>query len=82
MKIKVLGSGCAKCNKLYEATNNALEELNIQADVVKDEDMMSMMSYGIVRTPALVINGKAVLSGRLPSGEELKGLIKEHADAS
>ncbi len=82
MKIKVLGSGCAKCSKLYEATNKALEELNVQADVVKDEDMMSMMSYGIVRTPALVINGKAVLSGRLPSGEELKGLIREHADES
>jgi len=79
MEIKVLGSGCPTCKRLEEAVKRALEELNISASVIKEEDFAAMMSYGVMRTPALVINDKVVLSGRLPSGEELKELIRNHS---
>lgn len=78
MEIKVLGSGCAKCKKLQEITEEATKELGLQANVVKEEDMMAIMSYGVVRTPALIINEKVALSGRVPSLEELKKLISQH----
>ncbi len=79
MEIKVLGSGCPTCKRLEEAVKKALVELNISASVIKEEDFAAMMSYGVMRTPALVINDTVVLSGRLPSGEELKELIRSHS---
>ncbi len=79
MKIIVLGSGCPTCKKLEEATIKAVAELDIPASVIKEEDFSAMMSYGVMRTPALVINDKLVLSGRLPSEKELKELIRNHS---
>lgn len=78
MEIKILGSGCAKCKKLADSTETTIRELGLQADVIKEEDMMAIMSYGVVRTPALVINEKVAVSGRVPSPEELKELISQH----
>ena len=78
MEIKILGSGCAKCRKLAEITGEAVREIGLQANVIKEEDMMAIMSYGVVRTPALIINEKVALSGRVPSLEELKELISQH----
>ena len=78
MEIKVLGSGCAKCKKLQGVAEEAVRELGLQANVIKEEDMMVIMSYGVVRTPALIINEKVALSGRVPSLEELKELISQH----
>lgn len=75
MNIKVLGTGCPKCKALEKAVNNSLTELNIEAEVSKVEDIMQIMQYGVMRTPALVIDGKVVLSGRLPSDSELKILL-------
>ncbi len=77
MDIKVLGTGCAKCKALEKAVNESVSELNIQADVTKVEDIMEIMQYGVMRTPALVIDGKVVLSGRLPHGNELKTLLTQ-----
>jgi len=78
MEIKVLGMGCPKCRALEKAVIDCLAELDIPADVRKIEDINDMMEYGIIRTPALVINGKVALSGRVPSGKELKELIAKN----
>jgi len=78
MDIKILGTGCANCKSLEKATINALAELDITANVEKVEDIQKIMSYGIMRTPGLVINGKIVFSGRVPSAKELKEIIMNH----
>lgn len=78
MEIKILGSGCAKCKKLAEMTEEAVREIGLPANIIKEEDMMTIMSYGVVRTPALIINDKVALSGRVPSLHELKQLISQH----
>lgn len=75
MDIKVLGTGCPKCKALENAVRNTVSELNIQAEVSKVEDLMQIMQFGVMRTPALVIDGRVVLSGRLPDSTELKNLL-------
>lgn len=75
MKIEVLGTGCAKCKTLYENTKKALEESGKSADVVKVEDIPSIMKYGVMSTPALVIDGKVAFSGKAPGVVELKGIF-------
>lgn len=75
MEIKVLGTGCANCKNLEAAARKAVEELGIEANVVKEEDIMKIMGYGILRTPGLVIDEKVVLSGRVPSVSEIKEII-------
>ncbi len=78
MEIKVLGTGCQKCKMLEKLTNKMVEELSIKATVIKEEDMFKIMQYGVMRTPALVINEKVVHSGSLPSRDELKALLNSH----
>ena len=78
MEIKVLGTGCPKCKSLEKATQEAIEDLGIDASVLKEEDIMKIMGYGAARTPGLVINEKLVLSGRLPSVKEIKELINQN----
>ena len=75
MEIKVLGTGCANCKNLEKAVINTLAEMDLSADITKVEDITKIMSYGIMRTPALVINEKVVLFGRVPSTKELKEII-------
>ena len=75
MKIKVLGTGCARCKSLEKVTIKAVEELNLDATVEKVEDIQKIMEYGVMRTPALVINEKVVLSGQVPKVSELKELL-------
>ena len=75
MEIKVLGIGCPKCRELEKTVINCLAELDIAADLTKVEDINEMMEYGILRTPALVINGTVAVSGRVPSGNEIKELL-------
>lgn len=75
MKIEVLGTGCAKCKTLYENTKKAIEQSGKSAEVVKVEDIPSIMKYGVMSTPALVIDGKVVLSGRLASADEIAGML-------
>ena len=75
MEIKVLGPGCPKCKTLEKATRQAVEELGVEANVVKEEDIVKIMNYGIMRTPALIINDKLIFSGKVPSISELKEII-------
>lgn len=75
MEIKVLGAGCARCKSLEKLTRKAVEEMNLEARVIKVEDIQKIMGYGVMRTPALVIDEQVVLSGQLPKISELKELI-------
>ena len=75
MEIKILGTGCPKCKALEKATINALAELDIAANVSKVEDIIQIMNYGVISTPALVIDEKVVLKGRVPSANEIKKLL-------
>ena len=75
MEIKVLGTGCPKCKALEKATQNAVADMGIDATIVKEDDIMKIMGYGIMHTPGLVINEKVVFSGRIPSANELRDLI-------
>ena len=79
MEIKVLGTGCAKCKSLEKVTRKAVDELNLDATVTKVEDIQKIMEYSVMRTPALVIYEKVVLSGQLPKVAELKELITNHS---
>ena len=75
MEIKILGTGCARCKSLEKVTRKAVDELNLDATVTKVEDIQKIMEYAVIRTPALVINEKVVLSGQLPKVAELKELL-------
>jgi small redox-active disulfide protein 2 len=75
MKIKVLGTGCARCKSLEKITKKAVNELNLAATVDKVDDIQKIMEYAVLRTPALVINEKVVLSGQVPKLSELKELL-------
>ncbi|MGE0077440.1 MAG: thioredoxin family protein [Bacteroidales bacterium] len=76
MEIKVLGTGCPKCKALEKLTREAVAELGVDASIEKVEDIVKIMGYGIMHTPALVVDGKVVLSGRLPNITEIKNLIE------
>jgi small redox-active disulfide protein 2 len=72
MEIKILGTGCPKCKTLEKMTRDTITELDIDANVTKEEDIMKIMEYGIMCTPGLVVDGKVVMSGRIPSVSEIK----------
>lgn len=75
MEIKILGTGCPKCKSLEQMTREVVEELKIDAVVTKEEDILKIMSYGVMSTPGLVVDEKVVLSGRLPSKNEIIKLV-------
>lgn len=69
MEIKVLGTGCANCKALYATVEKVVNELGIQAEIIKEEDLMKIREYNVMTLPALVINGKVVAKGRINAGE-------------
>jgi small redox-active disulfide protein 2 len=71
LEIKVLGPGCANCSKLEQITNKAVSEMGFEADISKITDYGEIMSYPIISTPGLVINGDVVCSGRVPTQAEV-----------
>jgi small redox-active disulfide protein 2 len=75
VEIKVLGSGCAKCNLLEEVTKRAVAQAGIDATVEKVTDMVAIMNYGVMTTPALVVDGQVKISGRVPSVDDLVALL-------
>ncbi len=77
MLIKILGMGCANCKTLYKLAEDGVKELNLEATFEKVEDIKKIMSYGVMRTPALVINEKVKVFGRVPSKDEIKKYIQE-----
>ncbi|MGG6431898.1 thioredoxin family protein [Anoxybacillus sp. D401a] len=76
MIIKVLGTGCKKCKELEQNVQMAIAQLQIDAHVEKVEDIGKIMSYGVMSTPALVVNEKVVSTGKLLSVDEVMGLLK------
>ncbi len=77
MEIKVLGTGCAGCKALYETTKQAVLDLGIDATVVKEEDIMKIISYNVMKLPGLVVDGKVVSAGKRLSLEEVKQLLSK-----
>ena len=77
MKIEILGTRCAKCKKLEEIVRAIVAESDIAAEVIKVEDITDIINYGVMLTPALVINGQVKTAGRIPSKEEIKSWIME-----
>lgn len=77
MNIKVLGMGCARCRDLEKRAKKALTETGIAAEVEKVDDIQKIMTYRIMATPALVIDGTVKAAGRIPSIEEIKNWLKE-----
>ncbi|MBN1839340.1 MAG: TM0996/MTH895 family glutaredoxin-like protein [Campylobacterales bacterium] len=75
MKIEILGTGCAKCISLYENAKKAVAQKGVFAEIVKVEDIMQIMNYGVTSTPALVVDGKVLSSGRVLSAEEIGALL-------
>jgi small redox-active disulfide protein 2 len=76
MKIQILGMGCQKCNRLQELSEQAANELGVEYTVEKVKDMKRIMDFGVMVTPALVVDGEVKVAGKVPSLEDLKSLIK------
>lgn len=75
--IKVLGSGCAKCNALEAATKEALTELGMSTEIEHVKDFAQIAAYGVMSTPALVVDGKVVAYGKVLKKDEVIALIKK-----
>lgn len=75
MNIKILGSGCAKCKTLEKLTREVVEQNGIDATITKVEDIVEIMKYGIMSTPALVVDDKVEIKGRVPSIDEIKKVL-------
>ena len=76
-RIKVLGSGCAKCNQLEAATKAALEQLGMDTTIDHVTDFAQIASYGVMTTPALMIDGKVVSTGKVLKTEEVKAMLQK-----
>jgi small redox-active disulfide protein 2 len=75
MKIEILGMGCATCNKLEDTVRLAIKEMVIDAQVDHVKDIKQIMTYGVMTTPALVIDGKVKATGKIPSLADIKQMI-------
>ncbi|MBP7654771.1 TM0996/MTH895 family glutaredoxin-like protein [Candidatus Dependentiae bacterium] len=76
MKIEVLGTGCAKCKTLFNAAQDVVKESGLACEIDKVEDITKIMGYGVMMTPALVVDGEVKVAGRIPSKDEIKKWIK------
>ena len=76
MQIKILGTGCAKCQRLEQLTREVVAELGIEAQFDHVRDMKMIMAYPLMTTPALVIDEAVKVSGRMPSKDEIAGWLK------
>jgi len=78
MKLEVLGTGCPKCKKLIEVVEQTVKETGISAEITKVDQINNILNYSVMITPALVIDGKVVVSGRVPSKDEIKKWISKN----
>lgn len=76
MKIEILGMGCSNCNKLYQNALDAVKQSGNEVEVTKVEDIKKIMGYGVMSTPALVIDGVVKTTGKVPKVEQIKEWIK------
>ncbi len=81
MNFKILGTGCTKCKTLEKLTHEVVRENNYDAEIEKVEDIVDIMNYGILATPGLVLDEKVLISGRVPSKEEIKKLIEKNLNS-
>ncbi len=75
MEIRILGTGCPKCHKLEEETRNAAAEMGLDCNIKKVTQMQDIMSYGVMLTPALVVDGEVKVVGKVPAREDIKKLL-------
>ena len=75
MNIKILGTGCPKCKTLERLTREVVDQNRIEATITKVEDIVEIMKYGIMSTPALVVDEKVEIKGRVPSIDEIKRIL-------
>ena len=78
MEIKILGTGCPKCKALEKLTRDVVEKNGFDASISKVEDIMDIMKYNVMSTPALVVNEKVEIKGRIPSAEEIKQVLSKY----
>jgi small redox-active disulfide protein 2 len=74
-KIQILGTGCPKCKKLTEVAEEAADSIGLDYELEKVSDIREIMKFGVMTTPALAVDGEVKVSGKVPSVEEIKGLI-------
>ncbi len=74
-KLQILGTGCPKCKKLAEVVEDVAKSMNIEYELVKITDINEIMSFGVMMTPALAVDGEVKVSGRIPKPEEIKKMI-------
>ena len=78
MNIQILGTGCPKCKTLEKLTREVVAQNNITAEISKVEDIMEIMKFSVMTTPALVVNGKVEIKGRVPSADEIKQVLSKY----
>jgi small redox-active disulfide protein 2 len=76
MKIEILGTGCAKCQKLEELVREVINTSGVEADIVKIKDIKQIMTYGVMTTPGLVIDGQVKIAGKMPTADQIESWIK------
>lgn len=76
MIIKVIGTGCDKCDTLYKNVQTAIKELDVDAEIEKVEDLIDIVKLGVMTSPSLMVDGKLVISGRVAKKEELVKLLR------
>ena len=77
MQIEILGTGCPKCKKVVELTEQAVRESEVEAEIIKVTDIKEIMNHGVMFTPALVIDGEVKSAGKIPGIEEIKNWLKK-----
>ena len=80
--VKVLGSGCANCKRLEQITHKVIQNLAIEAEIVKVTDFQEIMDHGVLNTPGLIVNDEVVSSGRIPSETEISTWVVNALEAS
>lgn len=78
MDIKIIGSGCENCGRLYDNTMAALAQLGMEADVQKVGDLMEIVKLGVMSAPSLMVDGKLLVAGKVASQKEIVKLLKKH----
>ncbi len=82
LTIKVLGPGCANCKKLEAITRQAIDQMGLEAEIIKVTEYPDIMAYNIMSTPGLVINEKVVSAGRIPSQAEITTFVTNALEAA
>ena len=75
MKIEILGTGCSKCKKTKEVIEKVLKQTGVEAEVIKVEDFETILNYGVMVTPAVVIDGEVKLAGKIPDEKDIRKWI-------